>query len=174
MFSLLVKIFMGWRALTYIFSVHFSDLQVVSVVHVHATENTLSNMAYKDLVPCGTQRSYVRMGMSLLYIYIINPRCMCRSSRSVSVCLSVTKLAATYLVCESKVQRYKVPYGVPNYDLCGFHRKCSVCQFWHHLLIPTWTCNTAQYTSVLCQGLHRSPSRCFNHQHSPQESEAIL
>ena len=31
-----------------------------------------------------------------------------------SVCLSVTKLAATYLVCESKVQHYKVPYGIPN------------------------------------------------------------
>ena len=28
--------------------------------------------------------------------------------------LSVTKLAATYLVCESKVQCYKVPYHVPN------------------------------------------------------------
>ena len=45
----------------------FNVLQVVSVVHVYATENTLSNMAYKDLVPCGTQRSYVRMGMSFLY-----------------------------------------------------------------------------------------------------------
>ena len=30
------------------------------------------------------------------------------------VCLSVTKLAATYLVCESKVQHYKDSYGVPN------------------------------------------------------------
>ena len=30
------------------------------------------------------------------------------------MCLSVTKLAATYLVCESKLQYYKVPYGVPN------------------------------------------------------------
>ena len=32
----------------------------------------------------------------------------------VSVRLSVTTLAATYLVCESKLQCYKVPYGVPN------------------------------------------------------------
>ena len=32
----------------------------------------------------------------------------------VCVCLSVTKLAATYLVCESKVRRYKDPYGIPN------------------------------------------------------------
>ena len=31
-----------------------------------------------------------------------------------SVCLSVTTLAATYLVCESNLQCYKVPYGVPN------------------------------------------------------------
>ena len=28
--------------------------------------------------------------------------------------MSVTKLAATYLVCKSKVQLCKVPYGVPN------------------------------------------------------------
>ena len=32
----------------------------------------------------------------------------------VSVCSSLTKLAATYLVCESKVQCYNVPYGVQN------------------------------------------------------------
>ena len=32
----------------------------------------------------------------------------------VCVCLSVTKRAATYLVCESKVRRYKDPYCVPN------------------------------------------------------------
>ena len=30
------------------------------------------------------------------------------------VCLSVTTLAATYLVYESKLLCYKVPYGVPN------------------------------------------------------------
>ena len=30
------------------------------------------------------------------------------------VCLSVTTLAATYLVCKSKVQYCKVPYGIPN------------------------------------------------------------
>ena len=35
-------------------------------------------------------------------------------SRSVCVCLSVTTLAATYLVYESRLLRYKVPYGVPN------------------------------------------------------------
>ena len=28
--------------------------------------------------------------------------------------MSVTKLAATYLVCESKVQLCKLPYGIPN------------------------------------------------------------
>ena len=31
-----------------------------------------------------------------------------------SVCLSVTTLAATYLVFESNLQCCKVPYGVPN------------------------------------------------------------
>ena len=31
-----------------------------------------------------------------------------------SVCLSVITLAATYLVCESNLRCYKVPYGVPN------------------------------------------------------------
>ena len=30
------------------------------------------------------------------------------------ICVSVTKLAATYLICESKVQLCKVLYGVPN------------------------------------------------------------
>ena len=30
------------------------------------------------------------------------------------ICVSVTKLAATYLVCGSKVQLCKVPYDVPN------------------------------------------------------------
>ena len=30
------------------------------------------------------------------------------------MCVSVTELTATYLVCESKVRRYKIPYGVPN------------------------------------------------------------
>ena len=29
-------------------------------------------------------------------------------------CVSVTKLADTYLICESKVQLCKVPYGIPN------------------------------------------------------------
>ena len=31
-----------------------------------------------------------------------------------SVCLSVTKLAATYLVCKSKLRCYTILYGVPN------------------------------------------------------------
>ena len=35
--------------------------------------------------------------------------CVC-----VSVCLSVTKLAATYLVCKSKLRCYTIPHGVPN------------------------------------------------------------
>ena len=36
------------------------------------------------------------------------------------VSVSVTKLAATYLVCESKVRFYKVPYGIPNALLASF------------------------------------------------------
>ena len=53
----------------------------------------------------------------LLCWFFINTQCMCcRVTVVVCVCLSVTKLAATYwyLVCESKVQCYKVPYGIPN------------------------------------------------------------
>ena len=46
--------------------IHFHDLQVVSIVHVYATENTLSNVAYKNFVSCGAQRSNVRLGMSFL------------------------------------------------------------------------------------------------------------
>ena len=49
------------------------------------------------------------------------------SYSSCSVCVSVTKLAATYLVCKSKVQCYKIPYGIPNtligVDLCC-HARC--------------------------------------------------
>ena len=49
---------------------------------------------------------------------MINPRHMHEGYGShsvcVCVCLSVTTLTATYLVCESKLQCYKVPYGVPN------------------------------------------------------------
>ena len=47
----------------------------------------------------------------------INPRRMCEGYCSCSVCLSclsVTTLTATYLICESKLRCYKVPYGVPN------------------------------------------------------------
>ena len=48
----------------------------------------------------------------------INPRRMREGYGSwfvyLSVCLSVTMLAATYLVCASNLRCYKVPYGVPN------------------------------------------------------------
>ena len=39
---------------------------------------------------------------------------MCEGYGSRSVCLSVTKLAATYLVCKSKLRCYTIPYGIPN------------------------------------------------------------
>ena len=46
-------------------------IQIVWVVHVHATENSFTNVAYKDLVPCGTQRSYVGMGKCVVDSYIM-------------------------------------------------------------------------------------------------------
>ena len=49
---------------------------------------------------------------------IFNTRRMHRRVTVVVLCvcvrLSVTKQAAIYLVCECKVWRYKVPYGIPN------------------------------------------------------------
>ena len=50
-------------------------------------------------------------------LVLINPRRMREGMvvvLCVCVCLSVTELAATYLVCKSKVRCYKVPYGVSN------------------------------------------------------------
>ena len=53
---------------------------------------------------------------------------------SCSMCVSVIKLAATYLVCKSKMRCHKVPYGVPNV-LCTFRRLHFLRQFRHRLLI---------------------------------------
>ena len=54
----------------------------------------------------------------LLYIPSPNPQRMhegyCSRSVCPSVCLSVTTLTVTYLVCESKLRYYMVPYDVPN------------------------------------------------------------
>ena len=46
----------------------------------------------------------------------VNPRRMREDygSRSLCLCVSITKLAATYLVCKSKLRCYRIPYGVPN------------------------------------------------------------
>ena len=38
----------------------------------------------------------------------------CRVTVVVCVCLSVTELTASYLVCKSKMRCYKVPYDIPN------------------------------------------------------------
>ena len=43
-------------------------------------------------------------------VRLINPR---RMSFCVSVCLSLTA-AMSYLICESKLQCYNIPYGIPN------------------------------------------------------------
>ena len=49
---------------------------------------------------------------------VFNPLCMREDyvshSVCVYICVSVTMLTATYLVCKSKIWFYKVPYGVPN------------------------------------------------------------
>ena len=70
---------------------------------------------------------------------LINPRRMRHRVTvvplRVSVCLSVTKLMATYLVCESKMWCYKVPYGVPNALFVWISLKTFVLQLQHHLLI---------------------------------------
>ena len=48
-------------------------------------------------------------------VQVINPRRMREGYGSRSVCLSVTTLAAIYLVCKSKMRSYRVPYGIePN------------------------------------------------------------
>ena len=61
-------------------------------------------------------RSYGSManGQHLSLVVIINPRRIREGYGSHSVCLSVTKLAAIYLVYKSKLQCYMIPYGIPN------------------------------------------------------------
>ena len=67
--------------------------------------------------------------------------CVC-----VSVCVSVTTLAATYLVYKSQVMCYKDPYGVSNVCIVWILLKRSVLQFWHHLLLATAFTTSFQYT----------------------------
>ena len=54
--------------------------------------------------------------MQVTFTQLINPRCLPKGYSSHSVCLcmcvSVTALAATYLIY--KVRCYKVPYGISN------------------------------------------------------------
>ena len=47
-------------------------------------------------------------------LFFFNTRHMRQDYCSWFVCLSVTTLAATYLICESNLRCCKVPYGVPN------------------------------------------------------------
>ena len=54
------------------------------------------------------------MAVTGLVDNIINSRRMHEGYCSRSVCLSVTTLTATYLVCESKLRCYNIPYGIPN------------------------------------------------------------
>ena len=59
--------------------------------------------------------------------------CVC-----VSVCLSVTTLTATYLVCD--VIRFLMAFQ--THDLCGFCIEHFVHRFWRHLLILSFNSMT--------------------------------
>jgi hypothetical protein len=48
------------------------------------------------------------------------------------VCVSVTTLTATYLVCESKLRCYKIPCGIPNACVVWTLLKRFVLQFWRN------------------------------------------
>ena len=78
-----------------------------------------------------TPENYLPCGRCVHTFIIFNPQCMREGSLEprltfgfeasarvtvavLCVCLSVTTLAATYLICESKLRCCKVPYGVPN------------------------------------------------------------
>ena len=65
---------------------------------------------------------------------VINPRHMHRRVMVVvlSVCLYVTTLAATYLVCKSNLRCCKFLVTFQTHDLCGFRQKRFVRQSWHH------------------------------------------
>ena len=56
------------------------------------------------------QRNYCRQWA----VTVCNPRRMREGYSSLSVYLSAMALAATYLICKSKVRCYKVPYGISN------------------------------------------------------------
>ena len=53
-----------------------------------------------------------------------------------SVCLSVTKLAATYLICEYQVRFYKIPYGISN--ACVDFAKFENVLFFSFGVICSW------------------------------------
>ena len=72
----------------------------------------LNGQVYQNL---SREEGLIRQpGGLTIVLWFINPQHMREGYGSRSVCVSVTKLAATYLVCESKMQLCKVPYGVPN------------------------------------------------------------
>ena len=86
--------------------------------------------------PCRKEQSYMPCPGYAALICTINPQRMHHRdnygscSFFLSVCLSVTKLAATYLVASpSFLMAFQM------HDLCGSLRKCFVHQFWCHLLI---------------------------------------
>ena len=70
-------------------------------------------------------RLHIHLMLLDRYIILLTPGTCTRVTVVVlCVCVSVcvTKLTATYLVCESQVQACKIPYGVPN--------ACTCCIVW--------------------------------------------
>ena len=69
----------------------------------------------------------------MLLLCLINPRRMREGYGSLCVYLSVTTLAATYLVFTLKIRCHRVLYGIFNvWLLLKILMLCS--KFWHHLL----------------------------------------
>ena len=122
--------------------------QVLSFFHEKSWDLYTSDTPYESLMSWGlVARAFSRVPRVTAWlprgIYrvpqekFINPWCMRKGYGSRSVSLSVTTLAATYLVCESNLQCYKVSYGlrIQMHGLCGYCQKHFVHQFWHNLIL---------------------------------------
>ena len=79
---------------------------------------TLSNVTPTPLVYILylNHHPYLRLSLifRIVFYTLIKPRHMHEGYSSCSVCLSVTALAAMYLVYKSQVRCCKVPYGISN------------------------------------------------------------
>jgi hypothetical protein len=63
--------------------------------------------------------------------FLVNPRHMREGYDSRSMCVSVAELAATYLVCESKLRccDHEVPHDVPNTCIVDFAENTLFASF---------------------------------------------